>query len=51
MLFKDRTAAGQILAKELAAYANCSDVLILGLPRGGVPVAFEVAKQPSAVGV
>jgi len=48
MLFKDRTAAGQVLAKELAAYANCSDVLILGLPRGGVPVAFEVAKALNA---
>jgi putative phosphoribosyl transferase len=48
MLFKDRTAAGQVLAKELAAYANRSDVLILALPRGGVPVAFEVAKALNA---
>jgi putative phosphoribosyl transferase len=48
MLFKDRTAAGQVLAKELAAYANRSDVLILALPRGGVPVAFEVAKALKA---
>jgi putative phosphoribosyl transferase len=42
--FRDRTHAGQLLATELAAYANRSDVLVLGLPRGGVPVAFEVAR-------
>lgn len=48
MLFKDRTAAGQVLAKELAAYANRSGVLVLALPRGGVPVAFEVAKALNA---
>jgi len=44
MLFKDRTAAGQVLAGKLAAYANRADVLVLALPRGGVPVAFEIAK-------
>lgn len=44
MIFKDRTAAGQLLAIKLGAYANRPDVLILALPRGGVPVAFEVAK-------
>src|ERR687885_1681146 len=44
MRFKDRRAAGQHLAGELAAYANRSDVLVLALPRGGVPVAFEVAQ-------
>ncbi|MUG97376.1 phosphoribosyltransferase [Scytonema sp. UIC 10036] len=44
MRFKDRTQAGQLLAKELAAYANRPDTLVLGLPRGGVPVAFEIAK-------
>ena len=48
MLFKNRKAAGQFLAKELAAYANCPDVLVLALPRGGVPVAFEVAKALNA---
>lgn len=48
MLFKDRRVAGQFLAKELAAYANWPDVLVLGLPRGGVPVAFEVAKALNA---
>jgi predicted phosphoribosyltransferase len=44
-LFKDRVDAGKKLAKELSKYANLSDVLILALPRGGVPVAFEVAKE------
>lgn len=44
MLFKDRTAAGRFLAKELVEYANRPDVLVLALPRGGVPVAFEVAQ-------
>ncbi|BAY77246.1 hypothetical protein NIES25_37060 [Nostoc linckia NIES-25] len=48
MLFKDRRFAGQLLAKELATYANRSDVVVLGLPRGGVPVAFEVAKALNA---
>ncbi|BAY47787.1 hypothetical protein SAMD00079811_54060 [Scytonema sp. HK-05] len=48
MLYKNRKAAGQILAKELAAYANRQDVLVLALPRGGVPVAFEVAKALNA---
>jgi putative phosphoribosyl transferase len=48
MLFKDRTAAGQVLAVKLAAYANRADVLVLALPRGGVPVAFEVAQALNA---
>lgn len=48
MRFKDRTAAGQFLAGQLAVYANRSDVLVLALPRGGVPVAFEVAKSRHA---
>ncbi len=48
MVFKNRKAAGQFLAKELAAYANRQDVLVLALPRGGVPVAFEVAKALNA---
>ncbi|HCF29092.1 MAG TPA: phosphoribosyl transferase [Cyanobacteria bacterium UBA11049] len=43
MKFKDRTEAGQVLARKLAAYANHADVVVLALPRGGVPVAFEVA--------
>lgn len=40
----NRTAAGQQLATQLPAYVNQDDVLVLGLPRGGVPVAYEVAK-------
>lgn len=48
MLFKDRTAAGQLLAEQLKEYADCSNVLVLALPRGGVPVAFEVAKALNA---
>ncbi len=44
-LFNDRTDAGRRLAKRLSEYANRDDVLILALPRGGVPVAFEVAKE------
>ncbi len=43
MLFRDRFEAGQLLAQKLMAYADKSDVLILALPRGGVPVAYEVA--------
>lgn len=43
--FRDRTAAGRALGEELRrlGYADRSDVLVLGLPRGGVPVAYEVA--------
>ncbi len=41
--FLDRTAAGKQLAVQLQLYADCPDVLVLGLPRGGVPVAYEVA--------
>jgi putative phosphoribosyl transferase len=44
-LYQDRTEAGRILATKLTAYANRKDVLVLALPRGGVPVAFEVAKE------
>lgn len=43
--FNDRTDAGKILSERLSEYANREDVLILALPRGGVPVAFEVAKE------
>lgn len=42
--FLDRRDAGRRLAEDLARYANQSNLLVLGLPRGGVPVAYEVAK-------
>ena len=44
MRFADRTQAGRLLAKKLAKYADRNDVVVLGIPRGGVPVAFQVAK-------
>ncbi len=46
--FKNREEAGQLLAEELLQYAAIEDVLVLGLPRGGAPVAFEVAKALEA---
>ena len=46
--FRDRRDAGQMLAKLLTKYANRSDVLVLALPRGGVPVGFEVAQALNA---
>ncbi|QBR84911.1 phosphoribosyltransferase [Legionella israelensis] len=45
--FADRYAAGKLLAKECKPYANRPDTLILALPRGGVPVAYEMAKSLS----
>ncbi|WP_416670081.1 phosphoribosyltransferase [Egbenema bharatensis] len=41
--FQNRTEAGQRLATKLAAYTNFPNLLVLGLPRGGVPVAYEIA--------
>jgi putative phosphoribosyl transferase len=43
MLFRDRIEAGQLLAKSLNKYAGRTDVVVLALPRGGLPVAAEVA--------
>jgi predicted phosphoribosyltransferase len=42
--FHDRREAGRVLASRLMRYAGRPDVLVLALPRGGVPVAFEVAR-------
>lgn len=44
MHFADRTQAGQALAQKLQRYRDDPDVVVLALPRGGVPVAFEVAQ-------
>ena len=43
--FANRTEAGRLLAEKLGEYADRNDVIVLGLPRGGVPVAYEVAKR------
>jgi predicted phosphoribosyltransferase len=48
MLFRDRTEAGRVLGAQLAAYADRPDAVVLALPRGGVPVAFEVARALGA---
>ena len=42
---RDRTKAEKLLAQKLKAYENCPDVILLALPRRGVPVGFEVAKS------
>jgi putative phosphoribosyl transferase len=46
--YRDRREAGQYLAKKLTDYAGRSDVLVLALPRGGVPVAYEVVRALGA---
>ena len=46
--FSDRREAGRILADKLKHYANRPDVIVLALPRGGVPVAYEVARALNA---
>src|SRR5438132_7093821 len=48
MLFQDRRDAGRQLAEKLADYRDRPDVLVLALPRGGVPVAYEVARALDA---
>lgn len=44
-VFKDRKEAGRKLAKQLTSYVNHPQAIVLGLPRGGVPVAYEIAKN------
>ncbi|WP_395739859.1 phosphoribosyltransferase [Prosthecobacter sp.] len=48
VVFKNRVHAGELLAAALMKYARRTDVLVLGLPRGGVPVAYEVARRLQA---
>ena len=43
-IFPDRAEAGRLLGLKLSKYAGRGDVIVLGLPRGGVPVAYEVAR-------
>lgn len=47
-IFQDRSDAGKFLAQKLMHHANDPSVLVLALPRGGVPVAFEIAHQIGA---
>jgi predicted phosphoribosyltransferase len=47
-IYQDRHDAGKRLAERLSAYAHRPDVLVLALPRGGVPVAYEVARRLNA---
>jgi len=47
-IFKDRIDAGRFLASKLDQFANLADVIVVGLPRGGLPVAYEVAHQLNA---
>src|SRR5438445_13619512 len=48
MLFRNRVEAGRQLAAKLMAYADRPDVIVLALPRGGVPVGYEVAHALNA---
>lgn len=44
-VFRDRSQAGQLLARRLRRYVGRDDVIVLALPRGGVPVAYEIARM------
>ncbi len=46
--FHDRYQAGKVLAEALESFAHKPDVVVLGLPRGGIPVAYEVAQALAA---
>src|SRR6187397_267166 len=48
MRYRDRADAGRHLATQLTSYADRDDVVVLALPRGGVPVAFEIARRLNA---
>ena len=48
MIFRDRREAGRALGQALSSYAGRNDVTVLALPRGGVPVGFEVARALDA---
>jgi putative phosphoribosyl transferase len=49
-MFRDRFDAGELLAKKLGKYADAGkDTIVLGIPRGGVPVAYQIAKKLKAV--
>ena len=48
MRYRDRREAGRVLGERLASLAGRQDILVLGLPRGGVPVAWEVARRLGA---
>lgn len=45
MIFKDRQSAGKLLAKRLKEFRDKPNILVLGIPRGGVVVAYEIAKK------
>src|SRR5918996_5235439 len=47
-VLQDRAEAGRVLAQRLAGYARSHDVVVVALPRGGVPVGFQVARSLGA---
>jgi putative phosphoribosyl transferase len=47
--FSDRAEAGRLLASRLKQYKERADVVVMGLPRGGIPVAFEIAQRLGAL--